>query len=205
MQNGAVATRTKQRNLGRLSEIAQVAVRHGFGYFIEKHKLSDLLPFGSRGQAVPSAANQRGMPLREMLDELGPTFVKFGQVLSTRPDIVPPDIITELRALQDDVRPFPYADVERVVREELEQPIERLFLEFDEVPLASASIGQVHRAVLPNGRRVAVKVQRPTAPATSGTPIQLLDQAARLVVERVRALDFADTVGIADEFPRWSR
>ena len=94
----AVATRTKQRNLGRLSEIAQVAVRHGFGYFIEKHKLTDLLPFGQRGAVVPSAANQRGVHLREMLDELGPTFVKFGQVLSTRPDIVPPDIIVELRA-----------------------------------------------------------------------------------------------------------
>ncbi len=88
-----MATRTKQRNLGRLSEIAQVAVRHGFGYFIEKHKLTDLLPFGQRGAVVTSAANQRGVHLREMLDELGPTFVKFGQVLSTRPDIVPPDII----------------------------------------------------------------------------------------------------------------
>ena len=67
-----------------------------------------------------------------MLDELGPTFVKFGQLLSTRPDVVPPDIIAELRGLQDDVRPFPYADVERTIREELGQPIERLFTEFDE-------------------------------------------------------------------------
>ena len=67
-----------------------------------------------------------------MLDELGPTFVKFGQLLSTRPDIVPPDIIAELRGLQDDVRPFPFSEVERVIREELGQPIERLYLEFDE-------------------------------------------------------------------------
>ena len=116
-----------------------------------------------------------------MLDELGPTFVKFGQLLSTRPDIVPPDIIAELRGLQDDVRPFPFADVERVIREELGQPIERLFLEFDEQPLAAASIGQVHRAVLPNGRRVAVKVQRPNAPRQIESDIQLLEQAARLV------------------------
>ena len=106
--------------------------------------------------------------LREMLDELGTTFVKFGQLLSTRPDIVPPDIIAELRGLQDDVRPFPFAEVERVVQEELGQPIERLFLEFDEEPLAAASIGQVHRAVLPNGRRVVVKVQRPRAAAGRG-------------------------------------
>jgi ubiquinone biosynthesis protein len=185
---------TRQRShIGRLGEIAQVAARHGFGYLID----------GRRGRdAVEGAPTARGRHLREMLDELGPTFVKFGQVLSTRPDIVPPDIISELRGLQDDVRPFPFADVERVVQEELGQSIERLFVEFDEVPLASASIGQVHRAVLPNGRRVAVKVQRPNAPATIESDIQLLDQAARLVVERVHALDFVDTRELVDEFAR---
>ena len=186
---------TRQRShIGRLGEIAQVAARHGFGYLVEgrRHR-------GEVGDGVPTA---RGRHLREMLDELGPTFVKFGQLLSTRPDIVPPDIIAELRGLQDDVRPFPFADVERVVREDLGQPIERLFLEFDEVPLASASIGQVHRAVLPNNRRVAVKVQRPNAPSTIESDIQLLYQAARLVVERVRALDFVDTRELVDEFAR---
>ena len=146
-----MATRSQQRSLGRLSEIAQVAVRHGFGYAIEGHKATDPTAEGTA----------RGRHLREMLDELGPTFVKFGQLLSTRPDVVPPDIIAELRGLQDDVRPFPYADVERTVAEDLGQPIERLFTEFDREPLAAASIGQVHRATLPNGRRVVVKVQRP--------------------------------------------
>src|SRR6266849_480240 len=105
-----------QRSLGRISEIAQVAVRHGFGYFFETHKLTDLLPrprppVALDGEPSPTA---RGQHLREMLDELGPTFVKFGQLLSTRPDIVPPDIVAELRALQDDVTPFPFVDVERV-------------------------------------------------------------------------------------------
>jgi ubiquinone biosynthesis protein len=186
---------TGQRShIGRLGEIAQVAARHGFGYLIDGRR--------HRDDAADGGPTARGRHLREMLDELGPTFVKFGQLLSTRPDIVPPDIITELRGLQDDVRPFPYADVERVVREELGQPIERLFLEFDEVPLASASIGQVHRAILPNSRRVAVKVQRPNAPATIESDIQLLYQAARLVVERVRALDFVDTRELVDEFAR---
>jgi ubiquinone biosynthesis protein len=187
-----VATRAKQRNLGRLSEIAQVAVRHGFGYAFE----------GRRGGTLEDGGTARGRHLREMLDELGPTFVKFGQLLSTRPDIVPPDIIAELRHLQDDVSPFPYADVERVVREELGQPIERLFLEFDDRPMAAASIGQVHRAVLPNGRRVAVKVQRPNAPRQIDSDIALLEQAARLAKERVRALDFVDTREIVDEFAR---
>jgi ubiquinone biosynthesis protein len=180
-------------NIGRLGEIAQVAVRHGFGYLLE----------GRRGHApVDGSPTARGRHLREMLDELGPTFVKFGQLLSTRPDIVPPDIIAELRGLQDQVKPFPFEDVERVIREELGQPIERLFLEFDEEVLAAASIGQVHRAVLPNGRRVAVKVQRPNAPATIESDIQLLEQAARLVVERVHVLDFIDTRELVDEFAK---
>jgi ubiquinone biosynthesis protein len=197
-----VATRSTQRNLGRLSEIAQVAVRHGFGYFLEKHKLTDLLPWGQRSATAAAAAAQRGVHLREMLDELGPTFVKFGQLLSTRPDIVPPDIIAELRGLQDDVRPFPFEDVERTIHEELGQPIERLFTEFDPKPLAAASIGQVHRATLPNGREVAVKVQRPNAPRQIEADLALMYQAAKLAKERIRALDFVDTNEIVDEFSR---
>ena len=189
-----MATRPKQRNLGRLSEIAQVAVRHGFGYALDGRKAGD-------PEAGPTA---RGRHLREMLDELGPTFVKFGQLLSTRPDIVPPDIIAELRGLQDDVRPFPFADIERTIRDELGQPIERLFTEFDEKPLAAASIGQVHRATLPNGRLVAVKVQRPNAPRQIEADLALMYQAARLAKERIHALDFIDTNEIVDEFSRTS-
>ncbi len=191
------------RNLGRLSEIAQVAVRHGFGYLFERHKLTDLLPgrveVDASANGGPSA---RGQHLREMLDELGPTFVKFGQLLSTRPDVVPPDIIVELRALQDDVRPFPFDDVRRVVVEDLGQPIERLFLDFAETPLAAASIGQVHRATLPNGRRVAVKVQRPEAPRQIEADLALLFQAARLTKERIHAFDFIDAEQLVDEFAR---
>jgi ubiquinone biosynthesis protein len=187
-----VATRPKQRNLGRLSEIAQVAVRHGFGYALDGRKAGDPTIEGTA----------RGRHLREMLDELGPTFVKFGQLLSTRPDVVPPDIISELRGLQDDVRPFPFADIERVIREDLDQPIARLFTEFDERPLAAASIGQVHRATLPNGRKVVVKVQRPNAPKQIEADLALMYQAARLAKERIRALDFIDANQIVDEFAR---
>jgi len=187
-----------------MSEIAQVAVRHGFGYFLETHKLTHLLPWPRRPAALDTelSSTARGQHLREMLDELGPTFVKFGQLLSTRPDIVPPDIITELRALQDDVKPFPFSEVERMIAEELELPLEKLFLEFEEQPMAAASIGQVHRAVLPNGRRVAVKVQRPDAPRKIEADLALLYQAARLAKERVRALDFIDARELVDEFAR---
>jgi ubiquinone biosynthesis protein len=191
---------TATRNLGRISEIAQVAVRHGFGYFFERHRLTDLLP--GRPRLADPAPSQRGQHLREMLDELGPTFVKFGQLLSTRPDVVPPDIVLELQALQDDVRPFPYEDVERVIREDLDLSVEQLFTDFDSTPLAAASIGQVHAATLPNGRRVAVKVQRPNAPRQVEADLALLYQAARLIRERVRALEFIDARQLVDEFAR---
>src|SRR5213596_627874 len=134
------------RNLGRLSEIAQVAVRHGFGYWFDTHRLTDLFPRRGPRIDVDGQPSQRGQHLREMLDELGPTFVKFGQLLSTRPDVLPPDIITELRGLQDDVRPFPFEQVELVIEEDLGLTLDKLFAEFDEQAIAAASIGQVHRA-----------------------------------------------------------
>jgi ubiquinone biosynthesis protein len=196
------------RNVGRLSEIAQVAVRHGFGYFFESHKLTDLIP-GHRADRLARAledgdggVSTRGQHLRELLDELGPTFVKFGQLLSTRPDVVPPDILAELRGLQDDVRPFPFEQVERVLEEDLGNSVERLFLEFEERPIAAASIGQVHRATLPTGKRVAVKVQRPGAPRQVEADVSLMYQAAKLLRERVRALDFIDARALVDEFAR---
>ena len=197
------------RSIGRLSEIAQVMVRHGFGYFFEAHKLSDLLPGRSAEDRLAdmaaeqgAASSARGQHLREVLDELGPTFVKFGQLLSTRPDVVPPDIVVELRGLQDDVRPFPFEQAERVIEEELGNTLERLFLDFEPAPVAAASIGQVHRATLPNGRRVAVKVQRPGAPEKIEADLGLLYQAARLARERIRALDFVDARQLVDEFAR---
>src|SRR5436309_184131 len=197
------------RSLGRLSEIAQVMVRHGFGYFLEAHKLTDLLP-GRSAEARLAAAHvdgssARGQHLRELLDELGPTFVKFGQLLSTRPDVVPPDIIVELRSLQDDVRAFPFEQAERVIEEDLGNSLERLFLDFEREPVAAASIGQVHRAVLPNGKVVAVKVQRPGAPRQIEADLALLYQAARLEKEREHALDFIDARGLVDEFARQIR
>lgn len=203
-----MARTTRRRNLGRLSEIAQVAVRHGFGYFLESHRLRDLLPWHQRvlpDEAREALGSRRGQHLREMLDELGPTFVKFGQVLSTRPDVVPPDIISELRKLQDAVSPVPFADVRRVIEGELQLSLEQLFLEFEPKPIAAASIGQVHRAVLPDGTRVAVKVQRPDAPRQIDSDLALLDQAAKLARERVRALDFIDVRGLVEEFGRGLR
>jgi ubiquinone biosynthesis protein len=182
---------SSQRSVSRLSEIGRVATRHGFGYAIDRRKRNDDTQLADRGRR-----------LREMLDELGPTFVKFGQLLSTRPDLVPPDVVTELRKLQDDVTPFPLEDVERVVREELGLTVEQAFLDFDPLPVAAASIGQVHRATLPNGEDVVVKVQRPDAPRQIESDLKLMRSAARVVRERVRQLDFLDSEAVVDEFAR---
>ena len=187
------------RRLGRVSEIAQVSARHGFGYLFDARP-----PWLRRGKASldAEARSPRGQHLRELLDELGPTFVKFGQLLSTRPDIVPADIVQELRHLQDDVTPVPFGQIEEVVESELGLTLERAFATFEERPVAAASIGQVHRAQLPNGDWAAVKVQRPEAPRQVEADIELLYQAARIVRERVKALRFIDTVGLVDEFAR---
>src|SRR5262249_62073035 len=136
------------RPRGRLPDTPQVAVPPGFGYCFAPPRLPALPPRPPPRLEVDGQPSQRGQHLREMLDELGPTFVKFGQLLSTRPDVLPPDIITELRGLQDDVRPFPLTDVEKVVEEDLGLTIAQLFSDFDERPVAAASIGHVHPATL---------------------------------------------------------
>jgi ubiquinone biosynthesis protein len=180
-----------QRTLSRVTEIGRVATRHGFGYLLDRRRATGGEPDADRGRR-----------LREMFDELGPTFVKFGQLLSTRPDVVPPDIISELRKLQDDVSPFPMDDVERVVSEELGLTVEQAFLDFDESPIAAASIGQVHRATLPNDAQVVVKVQRPHAARQIESDLKLMASAARVARERIRQLDFIDTGELVDEFGR---
>ena len=106
----------RQRTIGRLSEIGKVATRHGFGYVLERR----------HGHAPEERPSDRGRRLREMLDELGPTFVKFGQLLSTRPDLVPLDIVAELRRLQDDVTPVPFSEIEEVIRAELGLTVEQI-------------------------------------------------------------------------------
>ena len=192
------------RQLGRISEIAQVAAKHGFGYLFEVGRPTFLTRRG-RDVEVEVPGSSRGQRLRDMLDELGPTFVKFGQLLSLRPDVVPPDIVFELKALQDKVTPFSFEEARSVIEADLGLSLEQLFLDFEELPIAAASIGQVHRAVLPNGTRVAMKVQRPDAPRQVEADLELMYQIARLTRERVKALEFIDTVALVDEFARTIR
>lgn len=193
----------RRQNIARLREIAQVATRHGFGYLFGRDKsVSE-----SDGDAhdTGDVRGSRGRRLREMLDELGPTFVKFGQLLSTRPDLLPPDVVSELRELQDRARPVPFEDIRSVIEEDLGLTIEQAFTHFDREPMAAASIGQVHRARLPGGHDVVVKVQRPDAERRVMADVQLLYHAARIARDRVKRLAFIDVVGVVDEFARTVR
>ena len=157
-----------ERLLGRATRIARVLGKYGFG---EARRGSD-----------PS--QERARRLREALEELGPTFAKLGQILSTRPDLIPPDVVDELAKLQDDVAPLSEAEIVHVMEQELQVPWEDVFASIEPQPLAAGTIGQVHRATLENGAHVVVKVQRPNARDEINRDLGLLELFAEKALER---------------------
>lgn len=187
-----------RRNIQRLREILEIAADRGFGYFIVKTGLTRFLPSRLRGRRhseIPS--KEIGIHIRKLLEDLGPTFVKLGQLLSVRPDITPPHILIELEKLQDTVPPFAITQVRQTIFEELGKHIEDLFEYFEENPLASASIGQVHRARLFDGAEVAVKVRRPNIIEAIEADLDLLEFAAAQLRNRI---EFIDPMMIISEF-----
>jgi len=156
------------------------------------------LPLRLLFRCFPNRINNRGEQLRRACEELGPIFVKFGQILSTRPDLVPPDIVCELNALQDNVAPFSVATFREKVEQSLEQPIDQIFSQFDDTPLGSASVAQVHAATLIDGREVVVKAIRPGIAETIEQDVQLLLMIARLMTrfledgERLKPIEIVE-------------
>ncbi|WP_282942141.1 AarF/ABC1/UbiB kinase family protein [Paenibacillus sp. RC67] len=177
----------KLRHLQRYRDIAKAFARNGFGFLIKELGLPELLTGTRIGLKERQDARSRsiGERIRFFLEELGPTFVKIGQIASTRPDLLPADIIEELIKLQDQVPPIPMEQVLQVIENELGEPLNKIFAEFQETPMAAASIGQVHLARLHSGERVAVKIQRPNIRAVIETDLEILGNLSRLAEHRL--------------------
>jgi len=174
-----------QRLNRRLAEIAKVLAGHGWGFLIGHLDLQRFLPRGER--SASGAINEAPLPevVTAVLTDLGPSFVKAGQLLSTRPELLPRAYVEALERLQESGPPVSIDDVRRIVEEELGAPPEDLFAEFDEIPLASASLAQVHRARLHDGTDVVVKVQRPDIRDVVETDVEIAIRLAKLLEERV--------------------
>ncbi|UCH33196.1 MAG: AarF/ABC1/UbiB kinase family protein [Armatimonadota bacterium] len=190
------------RNLRRLREISRVLVKYGFGYVAIQLGLDRLIPVSRwrtrlLGRDHPLSPAER---LRMALGELGPTFTKLGQVLSSRHDLLPPQYLTELRKLQDAAPPVPYRQIESEVCAELGRPPDELFGSIEPEPLSSASIGQVHGATTRDGRAVVVKVQRPDIARLVETDLAIMWDAANFLHVRSRALRRFDLPALAAEF-----
>lgn len=170
----------KRAHLGRYRQITTTAARHGLGFLVGEIGLAWMVPFhwGLLGHPKREAPYTRPEHLRMFLEELGTTFIKLGQVLSTRPDLLSPPYITELAKLRDRAPPVALEAIKGRIEQELGAPIGKLFAAFAPEPLASASIGQVHEATLPSGESVVVKVQKPGVERQVETDLEILSELA---------------------------
>ncbi|HML06477.1 MAG TPA: AarF/ABC1/UbiB kinase family protein [Methanobacterium sp.] len=192
-------------NLKRLNQIIKVLGNYEFGYIAEKVKLKNKIPFKSRSYEYESIEElDATIPLRIrlVLQELGTTFIKLGQTLSTRPDLVGDDIAAELSKLQDDNPPVDFEIIKSVIGEELGDSPDNLFSEFNKEPLGSASIGQVHKAVLKNGDKVAIKIQKPGVEDIIRKDISIMRFLAKRVDDYMPQFRNYNLPGIVNEFER---
>jgi ubiquinone biosynthesis protein len=190
---------TAFKNAGRARDILAVFVSNGFGDLAQRMRLRRFLPRGSARavQAIPAPVR-----LRRAFETLGTTFVKLGQLLASRPDLVPEAFVAELEKLQDHVAPVPFSEIRSVLESELGGPIEEFFASFEEKAMAAASIAQVHGAVLRDGSRVAVKVQRPGVERIIENDVSILRNIAVLLERYVPEIRTFNPTGIVDELFR---
>lgn len=196
------------QDLKRYGRIVTVLVRYGFGDFLYRLKVRYYVPwqrkvFKKEVKGIESLSTPERVRLA--FEELGPTFIKFGQILSSRPDLLPPDFIREFSKLQDKVPPFPFEDAKTLIETQLGQPLTKLFESFEEKPLAAASLAQVHRARTKAGEEVAVKVQRPGIEDIIETDIRILHDLATLAERHLPESKYYEPVRIVDEFARTIR
>jgi ubiquinone biosynthesis protein len=192
----------------RYREIVDVMIKHGFGYLVDRFGLRPFRSFreklfGPKPLKEQMLLLSEAQRMRLALEELGPTFIKFGQILSTRHDLIPAEYIQELEKLQDRVVPFEISEARKVIEKDFGgKKIEEIFLEFNPEQIASASIGQVYRATLSQGEKVVVKVMRPGVEEIIETDLSILMSMARFAQKHIKESKFFNPVGFVDEFSR---
>jgi ubiquinone biosynthesis protein len=188
-------------HLGRFKDIVVTLFRYGFDDVVERLDLPGKIFFEKIRKVDRKMTTWER--LRHMLDDLGPTYIKFGQIMSLRPDLIPNPLILELRKLQDEVAPVDYDAIRQVVENNLQRPITEIFSSFEEKPLAAASLAQVHRAVLRDeGQEVAVKVQRPRIRQVIQPDLYLLEIIAGQLNERMEAAQIYDLPNLVQEIKK---
>ncbi|MBW1781238.1 MAG: AarF/ABC1/UbiB kinase family protein [Deltaproteobacteria bacterium] len=194
------------RHMQRYRHILAILFKYGFGDVVNTLKIEQYLEIGlqmiSKKRKVKVENLSRAERVRMALEELGPTFIKMGQILSTRPDLMPVEFIREFQKLQDHVPPFPYVEVKEIIERELGTPVERIFERLEEVPLASASIGQVHRGRLIQGEDVVVKVQRPGIHEIVDVDLEIILHLATLMEKHLEGWEIQRPTKIVEEFAR---
>ena len=191
------------RHLNRYRKIVEVFARHGFGALLGQLDLDRrIIPprYWFRKERPEPPGRTPAEHLRLALEELGPTFVKFGQIISTRPDLLPPEYIAELSRLQDEVPPLPWEIIKPRIESELGQTIEDLFAYINPTPIAAASLGQVHSATLHDGQRVVIKVQRPDIRRNINLDLDIMRDLAGLAQENTSLGKLYDFRGVVEEF-----
>ena len=194
------------RHINRYREVIAILVKYGFGEVLAKLELQKHLDFGKGfilgKRAAEIADVSHWARMRMALEELGPTFVKFGQMMSTRPDMIPRELITELEKLQEEVPPFSTEDAKRIIAEELNSSVDRIFRDFSGSSIAAASIAQVHKAVLPGGEEVAVKIQRPDIDKIIEVDLEIMLHLATRAEKHLKEDEAIDIVKLVEEFAR---
>ncbi|HKL22640.1 MAG TPA: AarF/ABC1/UbiB kinase family protein, partial [Tichowtungia sp.] len=195
------------RTIRRYRTVLGVLIKYGFGHFVEQMNIGHyieldrrLMTFGKTDKSIERLTQPERMRLA--MEELGPTFIKLGQLLSTRADILPAPYVDEFRKLQDKLPPVPVSEIKGLMREELEEPVEKIFAEFQAKPIATASIAQVHVGRLHSGEQVAIKVRRPGIVKTIETDLDILAGLAYLIEEHIEGAKRFSPCGLVDEFRR---
>lgn len=195
------------RSLKRYRQVLGILIKYGFGHIVEQLNIDYYLELGKRIVSLGTASRElerltQAARFRLALEELGPTFIKFGQILSTRPDIVPTEVLDELQSLQDHIPAVSTDEIKAQIHRELGYPTEELFKKFEDTPLATASIAQVHRGTLKNGEEIVCKVRRPNIESVIETDLDIMMGLAYMVEKHLPGGELYDPVGLVREFRR---